>query len=357
MKIFERFVCVCLFNVILAMCLFFAVVDIYAAQNDNLRLEVLASKPAALPNIGVVSELITFNFDVRLRNTTTDQIELTPKNVKEFIYVFSCPDGIIDSVPRAATATLSADKQTANIKSKLLLQNLYLSAARKSKGKLTTTLNVKMIFNDNSSLSNSFAITVDIVDAAITVYAKQPDRVLIIKNGKDENLTCFLLDDPANPNHDAVGHSFWRCRINPQNTAFTIADINVASNNYGFSPIESIAGIRVLMTVRGRLLFDNNHPYSASKTYALTVEQAKKIIQNTRNLYNSRDLKYNILSEKGGENCTRTSVKICNEVTGGNSPQGEGKFSVIIDGKNYTYPKPVPNPYHHTTQIIESYQH
>jgi hypothetical protein len=83
-----------LINVVFALQIFF-VVSVNAAQNDNLQLEIGADKPIASPNIAVIKEKADINFKVWVTDTVTKK-EVTDLKVKQCIYKFTCPEGLID---------------------------------------------------------------------------------------------------------------------------------------------------------------------------------------------------------------------------------------------------------------------
>jgi hypothetical protein len=357
MKILKKSVQTYLLCVVFASQMFFAAASINAAQSDNITLEISASKPATSPNVAVVSELTTFNFKVTVYNTTTRAIEAKPPNVKEYIYSFSCPNGTINSAP--PTATISTDKHSASLRSATLLPNAPLSATCTTKGKFMATLNVQMIFNDNSSLSDSFSIELDIVDATVTVYAKKPDKVVTIRDPKtNEDIHYYIkMRDILTPYGDYIGHSFWRCLIDESiSNILQEKEKNISGKKFGLYPRNGL-DINIVKAddkVPGTVIQEkDNHVYSASKSYSITVDKAKKLITKTIELNESTTLEYNIAANNGVNNCTSLSVKMCNDA-GGASPEGKGRVGFRIyrsTGNILTFPNSIPNPYSHATQL------
>ncbi|MDR1485473.1 MAG: hypothetical protein LBT09_11700, partial [Planctomycetaceae bacterium] len=228
-KIFEKSVLKCVVFVVFMLQLS-CVACINAAQNDNLQLEIGAGKPAASPNIAVPNEETVLNFNVWVIDSVTRK-EVTPLNIKHCIYKLECPIGTITKTE--PTMTIAADKHSATLTSAILYADIKQTTKCLTKGKLKSTLNVKIVFNDNSSLTKSFSIEIDVVDATVTVYAKKPDKVVPRTNVKGKTIMCYVLNDPTNPLHDSVGHSFWSCQIDKLNTTYTDGQKNLSGKKYG----------------------------------------------------------------------------------------------------------------------------
>jgi hypothetical protein len=355
-KIFEKSVLKSMVFAVFMLQLF-CVASINAAQNDNLQLEIGAGKPAASPNVAFPNEETVFNFKVWVIDSVTRK-EVTPLNIKECIYKLECPSGTITKTE--PTMTIATDKHSATLTDAMLYYNIKQTAKCPSKGKLKSTLNVQIVFNDNSSLSKSFSIEIDVVEATVTVYAKKPNNVVERTNNALGKIVAYY--DLSNNNTDILGHSFWKCSIDESNLTLSVEEKNIfqeiAGKKFGFYPKNDTINtndVKAIVPTEGKIVNDDAHSFSASIAYSITVDNAKKVINKTNVLLKSPYLAYNVLIVFG-ENCTSQCVKMCNDDTGVTSPNGEGYIGVIRDGgKINVCPYTVPNPYHHANQIESKY--
>jgi hypothetical protein len=331
--------------------LFYAA-NINAAQNDKLQLEIGVGKPAASPNVAVINEELVINFKVWVIDTETRK-EVMPLNIKQCVYKLECPSGVITKVE--PTMTIATDKHSATLTDTKLHPDIKQSAKCATKGKLKSTLNVKIIFNDNSFLSKNYAIEIDITDATVTVYAKKPDKIVMMKNNTGKFVPCYVMNDPGNPLHDPVGHSFWRTQVDENIPTYSVTEKDISGEKYGFYPKNPLATILdLIFPVQGEIKNDNTHEYDASKSYSVTVENAKNVISKTDEKKKDNNLKYQIICILG-ENCTSVSVDMCNKEGGGTSPDGKGEIGVVIDEHSTLSPvflQSIPNPYHHAVQLL-----
>jgi hypothetical protein len=345
-KIFEKVVGKYAVCAVLMLQLFY-VANINAAQNENLQLEIGAGKPAISPNVAVIDEEVAVNFKVWVIDTVTRK-EVTPLNVKQYNYKLECPSGTITkTVP---TMTIATDKHSATLTDTKLLPDIKQSAKFTTKGKLKSTLNVEIVFNDNSSLSKSYSIEVEIVDATVTVYAQKPDKVVERPDDTGKMVLYYvLMKDAIHQYDDPVGHSFWRCFVD-DNISLTSAQKALSGKKFGLYPQHPTGNDK---DVPGIIKDDDSHSYAASRTFSITVDNAKKLIDKTISTKNLPNLQYNIIA-KSADNCTSLSVKMCNDA-GGSSPDGKGVIGAIlyesVPGSIMLPPSSVPNPYHHVIQI------
>jgi len=139
------------------------------------------------------------------------------------------------------------------IKNLQMVQRVYSSVRSvvnfSQTGEHSLTLSVTVIFNDNSTLSSSQSINVDVVDATLTVYADPP---------KNPSKVLFFPDAVGYTGFD-IGHSFWKVEIdsglvvgtNPQVSVIdsgsnVSVNINVRGKKFGFYPDGGIKALRAL---------------------------------------------------------------------------------------------------------------
>jgi hypothetical protein len=341
-----------LINVVFALQIFF-VVNVNAAQNAYLQLEIGAGKPIASPNIAVVKEKTDINFKVWITDTVTKK-EVMPLNVKQCIYKFTSPEGLIDKTAPVTNA-ISSDKHSAELNVANFIADVKVTASRLTKGKLAVTLEAKVIFNDNSSLTKSYTINIDVVEATVTVYAKKPDMVIERQDNNGNKVSLYICNDNSgNPYPDSIGHSFWQCSIDETNSTYTSEQKNLSGKKFGLYPKNNQLKIFNLFSdVAGQILSDDSHLYSAGRTYHITVDKAKKLIDKTISQKKLATLKYNLIAQSA-DNCTSLCVKMCNDA-GGVSPDGKGLIGILRDenvtGCRSISDQPIPNPYHHAVQI------
>jgi hypothetical protein len=158
-KSLEKSVLICVAYVVFTLQLFY-VTNTNAAQNEKLQLEIGAGKPTVSPNVATPKEEAVFNFKIGVIDSDTGK-EVNPLNVKQCIYKLECPNGTITKT--APTMTIATDKHSATLTNTKLHPDIKQIAEYQTKGKFKSTLNVQVVFNDSSSLSNSFSIEIDVV--------------------------------------------------------------------------------------------------------------------------------------------------------------------------------------------------
>jgi hypothetical protein len=348
-KFFEKLVLKRVVFAVLMLQLFY-IAHINAAQKDNLQLEIGAGKPAVSPNIAVVNEEVAVNFKVWVIDTVTKK-EVTPLNVKQYKYKLECPSGtIIDTVP---TMTITTDEHAAILTDTKLHPDIKQFAEFATKGKFKSTLNVGIVFNDNSSLSKSFSIEIEITDATVTVYAKKPDKVVPRKNSQGKSIMCYVWKD--DPDYDFAGHSFWSCQIDTRSPSYTDDEKDLSGEKYGLYP-KDLTLLNLLSVIPGEIKFDYGHEYSASKTYSITIEKAKNLINKTIEKKKLATIKYCFLNNLA-DNCTSLSVKMCNVEAGCSSPDGIGRIGFVTSETApllFGIDISVCNPYSHAVQLESS---
>ncbi|MDR3267241.1 MAG: hypothetical protein LBT24_06710 [Tannerella sp.] len=325
-----------------------------AADSDNFSLTIGKGKPAAAPSPAAVNETVTFNFAVSLFNSQNIRIEAVPAEVKNITYtVTSCSHGqITKNVPNMV---ISTDKKSATGSARHLYSSVISVANFSQTGEHSLTLSVTVIFNDNSTLSGSLTIKVDVVNATFTAYAKGPDKIVFLTGLLGAKIPATVMNDPANPAHDFIGHSFWKCEVD-QSLLSSQSQKNLSGHKYGYYPQNPMPrSVSAIITRAGEVRNDDTHSSSASKSYQINVDNAKDVLNGTASLLNSSVLLYNILGQ-GADNCTAKCVSMCG-TAGTDAPGGEGRYAIIINetdtigiGTVFSF----PNPYHHAIQLGSS---
>lgn len=328
-----------------------------AAVVDRYRLEVSTGKPAASPNPAAIDESVAFSFIVALFDEQGNQIEEVPAEVKSIAYNVSCATGSIKQ--NQPVMNISGDKHSASRTQRLLYASVSSTASFPTVGKHTLTLSVTVTFDNGSSIKMPCAIPVDVVTATLTVYADPP---------KNPVPMAHILPNAIAVTGDDIGHSFWKIEVEKKNEWGTDRKINLLDANgvpgppsqdvvgcpYGFYPVGWDKMTLALLAYDGTIGDDSRSGHldnAASKSYSITIEKAKAVVDETVNLVSGH--KYH-LHNIGGKNCTKQCVHISNDVAGCNAPNGIGMIgwrpneNVILASPSFF---PFANPYHHAIQL------
>ncbi|MDR1479076.1 MAG: hypothetical protein LBJ00_09050 [Planctomycetaceae bacterium] len=329
-----------------------------AAYRDNFNLIVGKGKPEAYPNPAAVNEKVNFNFTVSLFSQNK-RIEEVPAEVKTIEYtVTGCEHRLIVSV-NPDIMVVSSDKKSAAVTMRYLLSNIISSAKFPQAGNHSLKLSVTITFVDGSVLSGSCSINMKVVVVAtLTVYAKSPDKIIFLEDIllgiAIPKVPVTVMNDPKNPNHDFIGHSFWKCEVD-QSLLSSQTHKDLSGHAYGYYPKKPMpSNLTALVTRPGELRNDDGHKFSASKSYPVTVDNAETVLDETKDILDPFPLVpfYNLLG-KLADNCTAKCVSMCG-VAGINAPDGKGRFGIIVNEEDSLGIGTVfkfPNPYHHAIQL------
>jgi hypothetical protein len=325
-----------------------------AADSDNFSLTVGKGEPEVAPNPAAVNEAVTFRFTVSLFDSQGKRLEEVPTEVKTIQYtITSCNHGLIIST--SPNMPISPDKKSATGTARHLYSSITSNTKFSQTGNHSLTLTVTVIFNDDSTLSSSHSINVNVVDATFTIYACPPSvrkKIALVRH--------FYGD---------VGHSFWKIAIdsnvllpneNPDLPSFP--GNKIANHNVGFYPAPGMKThlIDYVTPVDGIVRPDDSHTWYSSKSYSITPSNAKTAIAKVVAVNSD---KYSVIVA-GGKNCTSQSSVIAG-VAGCNPPNGNGlvwyhAINIIPDdpgSPNGIYgpgvPWTCPNPYTHAVKIAE----
>jgi hypothetical protein len=328
-----------------------------AADSDNFSLTVGKGKPDATPNPAAVNEEVTFRFTVSLFDSQNKRLEEIPAEIKTITYtVTSCAHGLIIST--SPNLSLSSDKKSATGTARHLYSSITSTTRYSQVGHHSLSLNVTVIFNDDSTLSASLSIDVNVIDATFTIYACPPPV-----RKKIAGIRHF---------YGEVGHSFWKIAIdtnallpneNPDLPSFL--GNKIANHKVGFYPVPGMKThlINYLTPVDGMVGPDDSHSWYSSKGYSVLPSKAKNAIAKVVAVNSN---KYSVIVA-GGQNCTSQSSVIAG-VAGCNPPSGNGViwFHAIRitpddpsdpDNPHGIYGPGIlwkcPNPYTHAVKIAE----
>jgi hypothetical protein len=327
-----------------------------AAISDNYTLTVDVGKPPVTPNVATVKEKVTFNFSVSLYDKTNRRyIEETPpddvKSIKYSVSTCSCGE-LLETSP--AMVMVQNSVTSAATTQNWLYSSVSAQARFADSKKHSVTLTVEVVFTDDSSLSASKKIEVNVYEATFTVYAKSPDKIVFLHDPLTwRRIPHTVMNDPTNPNHDFIGHSFWKCEVE-QSLLSSQQHKNMSGTAYGYYPRNGVPALAPTTTVLGELRSDTGNS-SASKSYAITVSKAKAVLDETAELLNPpwyAPLWYNLIAA-GADNCTAKAVSMCG-TAGVNAPDGKGIYGIIrneTDTFGIFLPFSFPNPYHHAIQL------
>ncbi|MDR0610643.1 MAG: hypothetical protein LBG58_11070 [Planctomycetaceae bacterium] len=285
-----------------------------AADSDNFSLTVDEGKPAANPDPAAVNEAVTFRFTVSLFDSQGKRLEEVPAEVKTIQYtITSCNHGLIIST--SPNMSLSSDKKSATGTARHLYSSITSNTKFSQTGNHSLTLSVTVIFNDDSTLSSSHSINVDVVDATFSVYACPPP----LRKKTIIGVRHF---------YGEVGHSFWKIAID---TNLLLPDenldlpnhpnIKIANHAEGFYPQAGMKNhlIDYVTPVNGTVGLDDGHAWYSSISSQITPSNAKNAIAKVVAVNSNQ---YSVITI-GGKNCTSQSSVIAG-VAGCNPPNGNG---------------------------------
>jgi hypothetical protein len=200
--------------------------DCFAEISDEYTVRIKSGQPAVLPSVAKVNEEVQFNFSVNLCDKNDKQVEEIPEDeISSINYMLtsykltssSPPHSIYDSfgaIERChPNLTIASHKKSASKTVQEFYQKVSATTQYPTTGEYKLSLFVTIKFSDNSTCFDIHDINVKVADAILTVYAKGPDKIVFLTGPLGAKIPATVMIDPANPAHDFIGHSFWKCEV------------------------------------------------------------------------------------------------------------------------------------------------